>query len=179
MDGRHNKKIVIAAIILLTVVITQMQAGAVFASDDIGVGAQVVSQEAISAEKATVRLEEPEVPLYGPARLGFWSLANLIIAIASLTASMVMAVIIMAERTGKRRETSIRKLRLRIMGIAAGLAAPVLFLTTEEIRNVMEIFNEKTVLMAALLIAQLVLIRIGSKRTEAAAILSSNGMRRH
>ncbi|MDR0424697.1 MAG: hypothetical protein LBH39_04490 [Clostridiales Family XIII bacterium] len=118
-----------------------------------------LSMPAVTAENATFVIEEPEVPLYGPAHLGEWALANLIVAIISLTASMIAAITIMVGRTGKKRGLSVMRLRLRAVGIAVGVLVPPVFFVLEDIREVMQIFNGNTLLMAALLAAQMAFIR--------------------
>jgi hypothetical protein len=113
---------------------------------------------------AMTKIEDSETPMYGPAELGMWAIANLAIAIAGMIATMFTLVTIMARRYGRHMSPlGGARLRVSMFGAATGIGLPLIFMVTEDIHNSVGAFDNYTWIMAAIFVVQCVCIMIGLK----------------
>jgi hypothetical protein len=113
-------------------------------------------------------IETPDIPLTAPPLIRAWSFANLIVAIAGLIISALTVVTLLAgksamagisgERDAYRGFDPRNPRTLKFFGMFIGVASVVLFLLTEDVHGVMRAVNERTWLMALMLIVQTAIV---------------------
>jgi hypothetical protein len=113
-------------------------------------------------------IETPDIPLVALPPIEAWSFANLIIALAALIISALTVITLLAGRSAAAeisgehdvyRGFDPRKPRaLKFFGVCIGVASVVLFLLTEDVHGVTRAVNERTWLMALMLVVQTVIV---------------------
>lgn len=121
----------------------------------------------------TFNMGDTEVPLFGGDSRAVWSLVNLILSIVSVFGSAILAVkyAIRRKNEGKKQEPkneSKRKSRMFLLGGAGtGIVSVLVFLFTQDLTNLMVVFDRFTPVFAILTIAQLVFVLLDKKASTA------------
>ena len=141
-----------------------------------GDGAVVVPDEPVPEVEPEVDIEEPETPLAA----GAWALVNLICAAVTALGAIVALFRKKEEddededeqnkpKTDDEDEDDNRGKKMlasKIAGAVAGVAAPIVFILTEDMSLPMQMFDKWTLLMAVILAAQVVAAIFNKKASE-------------
>lgn len=142
------------------------------------------SQPATLSQSA-VSLGDSDVPLFGEGAV--WALLNLIIAIICFVGSVVMVVGIFIRKQDCKQnvteETNAPKKRSTLLwrGVAifVGIMAPIIFMITENMNNILVLTDKWTFLMMTIAIVQLVFFliakRVGGSNKETPTIEEFKG----
>jgi len=110
------------------------------------------------------RIAEAETPLAGPA----WALLNLILAIATALASLLMLIGYLGKKKQMEDGIVVRETKkhgaVRLLTLLPGIGGIVAFILTENMRNPMVFTDRWTLLMVIIAAVQLVLVLLGVKR---------------
>lgn len=112
------------------------------------------------SEGEVVIPDTPDIPLARPETTSAanWSLVNLLVAILSAALGVLLVVNLLRRNRGGEDGEPEKKRGLiwRMLAVLAGVAAPVVFLVFENLRNPMVIVNRLTAWMVLILIVQMV-----------------------
>ncbi len=110
------------------------------------------------------RIDDTETPLAGPV----WALLNLILAIATALASLLMLVGYLGKKKQTEEGVVVRETKkqgaARLMTLLPGIGGIVAFILTENMKNPMAFTDRWTLLMVIIAAIQLVLVLLGIKR---------------
>ena len=113
---------------------------------------------------APERIADAETPLAGPA----WALLNLILAIATALASLLMLIGYIGRKKQTEEDMVVRETKkhgaVRLLTLLPGIGGIVAFILTENMRNPMVFMDRWTLLMILIAAVQLVLVLLGIKR---------------
>ncbi len=110
------------------------------------------------------RIADAETPLAGPV----WALLNLILAIATALASLLMLIGYLGKKKQMEDGIVVRETKkhgaVRLLTLLPGIGGIVAFILTENMRNPMVFTDRWTLLMVIIAAVQLVLVMFGIKR---------------
>jgi len=109
-------------------------------------------------------IPDAETPLAGPT----WALLNLILAIATALASILMLVGYLGKKKEEAEGVTIRETKkhgfVRILTLVPGIGGIIAFILTENMKNPMVFTDRWTLLMILIAVVQLLLVLFGAKR---------------
>jgi uncharacterized repeat protein (TIGR02543 family) len=109
-------------------------------------------------------IPDAETPLAGPT----WALLNLILAIATALASILMLVGYLGKKKEEAEGVTIRETKkhgfMRILTLVPGIGGIIAFILTENMKNPMVFTDRWTLLMILIAVVQLLLVLFGAKR---------------
>ncbi|MDR1134882.1 MAG: hypothetical protein LBL49_01700 [Clostridiales Family XIII bacterium] len=121
----------------------------------------------------TFKINAQEVPLFGGNGTAVWALMNLILMLLSLAMTISAASKVIRKREYEIDSEIVEKYGdkaehktlapLRLMEAAMGAVAVMMFVVTENIENLMVIFDKWTWVMAAILVVQAAILIMASK----------------
>ena len=112
------------------------------------------------------RVIEDDPALAGPANLA-WALVNLILAIVTAAASIVLLIGYIGKKKNEKNGKDIKKKGwTRFFSLIPGIGAIVAFILTENMANPMRLVDRWTILMAVIALIQLVVCFVAKRKEE-------------
>lgn len=134
------------------------------AGSDMDTTSELLRQQTLDQLKTEgvpmLQIGNATVPLFAGTSKNVWSLFNLLITLAGIGTAIVVTV--------QNRKTTERnkKLRLRWISVIAGLVPIILFFATQNLQNLMVLFDGWSVLFSIILGVQIVLAVLGKQKKD-------------
>ncbi len=121
-----------------------------------------IRQQLRDADIPAMHIGPLDVPLYGPPTVPTWALFNLVLAVGTLLTGLAASIVLRGRYTGTAKY-------LGLLGTILGLAAVIIFLVTEDMRNIMALMDIWTFPMIILFAAAIVCTVLAVKRKQTTA----------